>query len=348
MKPILLLIAVALVAAPCALHAQQNAAANQDASQTVPKEPVLQPNPLDVLRKFEGPANQEYRLGPGDQIDIDVPGHPELSQKLVLGPDGRITLPLAGNIDLSNKTREEAAAAIDTALSQYYNNIRATVSVEKYTSNRVLVIGAVDHPGLVQFDGQPTLLEALAKAGLPGAPRNSSNPTVTLKAAPSAMASIPERCAVYRGRNEVVWVNLRRLLREGNSMADLRLQRGDVVFVPNPQDNFVSVLGQVQHPGAVQLSPGMTLANVLTLAGGLDTQHGAAHRIEVLDPSTGKKTIYLFKDVLANKGNVAELTLKSGDVIFVPRSGFFKVTNTLNAFSPLTSLFTYSMLTYHP
>jgi polysaccharide export outer membrane protein len=348
MKLTPLLIVGALLLAPGAINAQQKTAADQSASQTMPKEPVLQPNPIDVLRQFEGPAHQEYRLGPGDQIAIDIPGHPELSQKLVLGPDGRVTLPLAGNIDLSNKTREEAAAAIDTALSQYYNNIRSTVSVEKYTSNRVLVIGAVNHPGLVQFDAQPTLLEALAKAGLPGAPHNSSNQVATLGTAPSAMASIPERCAVYRGRNAVVWVNLRKLLREGNSMADLRLRRGDVVFVPNPQDNFVSVLGEVQHPGAVQLSPGMTLANVLTLAGGLNTQLGAAHRVEVLDPATGKKTIFLFKDVLANKGNVAELTLKPGDVIFVPRSGFFKVTNTLNAFSPLTSLFTYSMLTYHP
>jgi polysaccharide export outer membrane protein len=348
MKLTRLLIISALLLAPVALPAQQNSDAAQNPSQALPKEPVLQPNPLDVLRKFEGPADQEYRLGPGDQIAIDIPGHPELSQKLVLGPDGRITLPLAGNIDLGNKTREEAAAVIDTALSQYYNNIRATVSVEKYTSNRVLVIGAVNHPGLVQFDAQPTLLEALAKAGLPGSTHNSSNQVATLGTAPSAMASIPERCAVYRGRNEVVWVNLRKLLREGNSMADLRLRRGDVVFVPNPQDNFVSVLGEVQHPGAVQLTPDMTLANVLALAGGLNTQYGAAHRIEVLDPSAGKKTILPFKDVLANKGNAAELTLKSGDVIFVPRSGFYKVTNTLNAFSPLTSLFTYSMLTYHP
>ncbi len=346
MKSILLLIAAALLLAPCALHAQQNAAPST--SQAMPKEPVLRPNPIDVLRKFEGPANQEYRLGPGDQIAINVPGHPELSQKLVLGPDGRITLPLAGNIDLNGKTREEAAAAIDAALSQYYTNISSTVSVEKYTSNNVLVIGAVDHPGLVQFDAQPTLLEALAKAGLPGAPRNSSNQVASLGSAPSAMASIPERCAVYRGHNEVVWVNLRKLLRDGNSMADLRLERGDVVFVPNPQENFVSVLGEVQHPGAVQLSPEMTLANVIALAGGLNSQTGAARRVEVLDPSTGKKTIIPFDDVLANKGNAAELTLKSGDVIFVPRSGFYKVTNTLNAFSPLTSLFTYSMLAYHP
>lgn len=316
-------------------------------AQSAAPEPVLKQNPLELLRQFEAPANQEYELGPGDEIAIDAAGRPELSAHHVLGPDGRITLPLAGDVELNNKTRKEAAAAIDAALAPYYSQVSATVSVEKYTANRVLVLGAVEHPGVVQFDGQPTLLEAITRSGLPGA-QHAAAPSQVLTLSPaSSLSAIPERCAIYRGNEQVAWVELRKLLSSGNTMADLRLRRGDVVFVPNEQQNYVSVLGEVQHPGPVQLSPDMTLASALALAGGLTEKAGLSSRIEIVQPSTGKTTYIPFRSVLSVQGNAAEIELHAGDVIFVPQTGFYKVTNAINQFNPLTSLFTLTMLAYH-
>ncbi len=70
---------------------------------------------------------------------------------------------------LSGQTRGEAARAIEAALSSYYSNLSAEVSVTKYTANRVLLLGAVSHPGMITFDGTPTLLEALSRgASRPG------------------------------------------------------------------------------------------------------------------------------------------------------------------------------------
>ena len=79
---------------------------------------------------------------------MDFVGRPDLSAKLVIGPDGRITLPLAGEVMLAGLTRSEAARAIETALSGYYPNLSAQVTVTKYTANRVLVLGAVARPGM--------------------------------------------------------------------------------------------------------------------------------------------------------------------------------------------------------
>ena len=83
------------------------------ASAQDPAEPQLKANPLETLRNFEPPANEEYRIGKGDEITVDFAGRPDLSAKLVVGPDGRITLPLAGDVMLSGQTRVEAASAID-------------------------------------------------------------------------------------------------------------------------------------------------------------------------------------------------------------------------------------------
>ena len=68
-------------------------------------EPTLKPNPLEALRNFEPAADEEYRLGKGDEITVDFAGRTDLQAKLVIGPDGRITLPLAGDIVLDGQTR---------------------------------------------------------------------------------------------------------------------------------------------------------------------------------------------------------------------------------------------------
>jgi polysaccharide export outer membrane protein len=204
-----LAIAVAPGSALLSLQAQ-DAPQTPDASQGQ-QDPKLKPNPLEVLRNFEPAEDEEYRLGKGDEIAVDFAGRPELSAKLVIGPDGRITLPLAGDIVLAGLTRSQAAAAIEAALTPYYANLAAQVAVTKYTANKVLLLGAVEKPGVITFDGTPTLLEALTRGGM-----NTS------KDKPS---QIPERCAIYRGHDQVVWVDLRALLNSGNALADLRLRR---------------------------------------------------------------------------------------------------------------------------
>jgi polysaccharide export outer membrane protein len=133
-----------------------------------PANPTLKVSPEKALLAFEPPVNEEYTLGAGDDISIDFAGRPELSvaSKQTVGPDGRITLPLAGPIHIADLTREQASKAVTDALAAYYTNLSVTVRVDKYSSNRVRVVGYVQHPGEVTFEGTPTLLDAIGKAGL--------------------------------------------------------------------------------------------------------------------------------------------------------------------------------------
>jgi polysaccharide export outer membrane protein len=285
-----------------------------------PPDPQLKANPFDTLRRFEPAADEEYRLGKGDEITVDFAGRADLAAKLVVGPDGRITLPLAGDVMLAGQTRVEAAKAIDAALSTYYTNLAAQVTVTRYTSNKVLVLGAVEKPGEVTFDGTPTLLEALSRGGL--------------ETGPNKAAQIPERCAIYRGQNEVVWVDLKALIDSGNALADLRLRRDDVVYVPNGGERFVSVLGQVQHPGAVPLTAHSTLASVLAEAGGFTEPAGNKPHIQIVDPVTGTSRIISFNDLLS-PAKALEITPRPGEIIFVPQSGLFRATYMVERLSPL-------------
>ena len=294
-----------------------------------PQAPQLQPNPLEALRNLEPPINEEYRLGRGDEITVDFAGRPDLQAKLVVGPDGRITLPLAGDILLDGLTRTEASKAIAAALSSYFDNLAVQVTVTKYTANRVLVLGAVTTPGEVTFAGTPTLLGALTRSGLsPG----QNKP-----------AEIPERCAIYRGSNQVVWVQLRELVESGNPLADLRLRREDVIYVPSLSERFVSVLGEVQHPGAVPITGSSTLASVLADAGGLTDQAGNNEHIQIVDPVTGSSRVLSFKDVL-NPAKSREVTLKPGEIVFVPKTGFARATYVLQRLNPLFQLSTLAYL----
>jgi polysaccharide biosynthesis/export protein len=295
-------------------------------------DPQLKLSPTKALQKFEPAADEEYSLGAGDEITLDFPGHPELSGKRVVGPDGRITLSLVGPVNVADKNRNEVAALVVTSLSPYYKNLTVTVNVDKYGSNRVVVIGAVQHPGVLYFDDTPTLLDVIARGGLLGNPSAGSSAT---NATAALSDGIPERCAIYRGNDQVVWVNLRELLQGGNSIADLRLRRNDIVFVPAQQQVFVSVLGSVMHAGAVPITSDSTLASVLAQSGGL--AEGASQNIQVIQPSTGRTSTIPFKSLLTLTGN-DEVKLHAGDVVYVPQSGFYKSTYVVQRISGVAAL----------
>ncbi len=298
----------------------------------------MEPSVDALLSAFEAGPENEYRLGAGDEVEIDVAGRPELTRKETVGPDGRITMPLPGEIRVEGLTRREAEAAIEASLRKYYVEPSVSIVVMRYASNRVLLLGAVQHPGEVTLDEQPTLLEALAGGGtLTAGSNNALNKTQDL----------PERCEIFRGDNRMVWVNVKRLVETGNSLANLRLERGDVVFVPSPDQRYVTVLGQVTHPGAIPVTDETTLAEVIAQAGGLTPAAGGNPKVHLFDPATRTQTAVSFNDLKrATKKQMP--ILHDGSIVFVPETGLAKIGYVLQQFGPFADLGTLVLLTYHP
>ena len=295
----------------------------------------LKKNPIEILKEYEPPLNAPYQLAPGDQIEVVVAGRPALSGKHTIGPDGLITLPVAGSVDLLQKTRDQAAKAIEQKLGDYYTDVSVSVGVDTYVGNGVTLLGAVQHTGFIQTSGPPELLDVLSKGGTLPAVANSGGP-----ATPIGANAYPEECVIYRGKDIIFKVELRQLLEENNSLGNYRLMSGDTIYVPGTH-KYVSILGQVKSPGQATLTGDSTLTDLLARAGGLLPGAGSNPTIQIIHHSDGitpgKIDLISFNDVKAPKP--IDLTLQSGDIIFVPESGFSRFGNAMEKISPLVNLF---------
>jgi polysaccharide biosynthesis/export protein len=277
--------------------------------------PSLKLNPSEALRRFQPAAEEEYTLGAGDEISVQFPGRPELATRSVIGPDGRITLPLAGTIVVANLTRAAAGEKITSTMSKYFDNIAATVEVMRYGSNHVTLLGNVNKPGTIEFSQTPTLLEVLSRGGVET----------------GRDGSLPDQCVIYRG-DQVFWVDLHELLMSGSPLADLRLRRDDLIFVPGVTKT-VTVIGQVPRPGQIPLRHDSTLTSILGEAGGITDFAGNNPNIQIVHRSKGTTQYVRLKDLLQQPDGL-DVSLHPGDVIFIPRGGVYKWGFVLQQISP--------------
>ena len=128
----------------------QVAATEKDDKKPAPQAPVV---------------NDEYRLGPGDKLRVEVYKDPQLSQSVQVRPDGKITLPLIGDLVATNQTPIELRDTITKAFKEYVTNPTVTVIVVEALASKVYVMGEVTHPGTMELHGPTTILQALAMAG---------------------------------------------------------------------------------------------------------------------------------------------------------------------------------------
>jgi polysaccharide export outer membrane protein len=290
------------------------------------------------LISFEPGATEEYAIDDGDEIHLDVSARPELTADYTLGPDGRITIPSVGSVQLSGLTRTQAAQAIETAMQPFYVNPAVTVGVVHYLSNHILLLGAVKNPGVQNFDQPPTLMEVLARGGIGEGNAEGIGPGIT------GAAGMPDRAFIYRGSQELAVVNLKSLL-AGNSFADLRLRRNDIVLVP-VENQLVSILGSVKSPGAIRFTSDSTLPMLISQAGGLSEQAGSNPLIQIVNTLNGTSTQVRFNHLLdPHHGN--DISLHPGDVIFVPSSGFAKFAYVVDKLNPLTTLVSFGVIATH-
>ncbi len=275
----------------------------------------------EVVAAFKSEVDTDYRVWDADRIQVDVLGRPELSAMHTIGPDGKITLPVAGVLYVRNMTRDEASHAITAALSHYYKDIYTTVRVDTYSSNRVIVLGRVEHPGALQFEYPPLLLEILAKAG--GLPLLRPEQGLT-------------RCAIIRG-NKILWIDIRRLV-TGDMGLNVQLMRNDTVYIPDSADTSIYVLGAVQKPGVYRLTPQMSFVDALSQSGG-PTPDANMSSLHLVRPSKQAHMEIDMEDLLHPDPNL-NMSMEEGDIIYVARSFEAKVGYVIQKINPFATLVT--------
>jgi polysaccharide export outer membrane protein len=298
------------------------ALAQQPGREFEPLNRAVNSSTIEALLQFEAEEEKDYRIGEGDEIAVSVWGRPELSGKHLVGPDGMITLPYAGALRVAGLTRKLAAESAAQAWSNYYESLAVTAEVLKYESNRIFILGRVANPGVVRFDSQPTLLEAVTRAG--------GLPIGGIGAEKAALA----RCMIFRGRDKLVWIELRSLLNGANLALNIRLQRNDTVYIPDSDDQLIYVMGEVKRPGAIRMTPGMSFLNALAQAGG-PTEDARTGKVRLVRPAANLQRDFELAQFY-RAGRDPNVALQDGDVIYVSRNGLAKIGYVLQKLSPLT------------
>jgi polysaccharide biosynthesis/export protein len=205
-----------------------------------------------------GPVPPDYRVGPGDELVLVLTGGVERAYQLMVSREGWVVIPDVGRVYINGKTLDGVRQTLFQRLSQVYSGIKGgpeatthfDVTLGDLRTNQVYVIGEVERPAAYTVSSLATAMTALYYAG--GPTRNGSFRNVI----------------VNRGGTTVATIDLYRYLVGGSSSQDVRLEQGDIVYVP-VAGTKVEVDGAVTRPAIYDLKPGEGLADLVRYAGGI-------------------------------------------------------------------------------
>jgi protein involved in polysaccharide export with SLBB domain len=243
--------------------------------------------PLDMT-----PVPPDYVLGPGDELRIRVWGQVNFQSNLRVDRSGEIFLPQVGPVHVAEIPISALNAHLRSAVGRVYHNFDLTADVGQIRSVQVYVAGAARRPGVYTVSALSSLVDALFASG---------GPTVQ-----GSMRQIQLR----RGSAVVTEFDLYGLLIHGDKSKDVKLQSGDVIFIPSagPQ---AAVTGSVRNPAIYELREHESLADLLADAGGVTSvatearvsierieDHRDRHAMEVAYDASGLATLLADGDLV--------------------------------------------------
>lgn len=317
----ILLLAALLLWAACASTSDTRPAVEALIAQGQQHEkPSLDLQVETVLTKLPTTV-EEYRLGVNDVLDVRAPGLAEFGGKpkspgaeasgYPVMQDGKVYLPYVGGMLAAGRTALEIQSNLNKRLQKLLEKPFVAVRVLRYESKKFFVLGGVNRPGAFPVDGVTTLLAGIAAAeGI----RDGGD---------------IERAYVVRGRT-LLPISLGDLLLRGDTSRNIVMQNGDLVYVPGEIRQEVYVLGEVDKPGRVAISPfrPLTLAAALAEAAGLDRINASKDEIRVFRGSWQSPKAFTITEGDLNRYG-AHIFLRSGDVVHVAPSGLATWSRTL-------------------
>jgi protein involved in polysaccharide export with SLBB domain len=222
------------------------------------------------LPLLSGPVPSDYRLGAGDQLVLILTGDVEQTYPLAVTREGFVLIPQVGQVYVANLTMDQLRQALYDRLGKVYSGVRRgadartrfDVAVANVRVNQVYVVGEVSQPGSYQISALGTVMTALYAAGGPTEKGNT------------------RQVEVRRGGKLETSVDLYDYLLHGNTQNDVRLETGDVVYVP-VYGTRVQIVGAVPRPAVYDFLPGQTLADAIRTAGGFRPD-AALRRVSIL------------------------------------------------------------------
>ena len=200
-----------------------------------------------------------YRLGPGDEVIIDIWGASQNTIRQQISPDGTINIQKIGPVNLNGLTISEANDYLKKTLNKIYNGLNNTndptsdirLTLGSIRTIQINVMGEVVQPGTYSLSSFSTVFHALYRAG-----------------GVSDIGSLRNVQLVRNGKN-IATIDVYQFIMKGNIQDDIRLQEGDVVIVP-AYDVLVKIDGKVKRPMRFEMKKDESLSTLISYAGGFD------------------------------------------------------------------------------
>lgn len=275
---------------------------------------------------------QNYRLGPGDEVIIDIWGNSEDHLRQTISPEGSIMIEQIGPIYLNGLTVSEANKHLKNTFAKKYAGVtdaetNVQMTLGQVRSIQVDIMGEVATPGTFMMSPFASVFHALYRAG-------GINDIGSLR-----------NIQVLRNGKKVAGVDIYQYLFDGKSAGNIRLQEGDVVIVP-PYEQLVNIEGNVKRPMYYEIKPGETIQNIIDYAGGF-TGDAYSEMVRLARQAGTENELYNI-----DKEEFASYRLKDGDEVTIGtildrfanrvelkgavyRPGMYAINNNLNTIGDL-------------
>ena len=272
-----------------------------------------------------------YRLGPGDEVVIDIWGASQNTIRQQISPDGTINLEQLGPVFLSGMSIERAQQYLTGELRKIYsdqsNQIRVTLGNTR--TIQINVMGEVIQPGTYALSAFSTVFHALYRAG-----------------GVSGIGSL-RNVKVSRGGQIVATVDVYQFIMQGKTRDDIRLEEGDVIIVP-AYDALVQITGNVKRPMRYEMKKGETLSTLLKYAGGFTSdaytkslrivrQNGKEYQVNTVDDTDYSVCKMHDGDVVTAEAILDRFTNKLEVRGAVYRPGIYELGGKLNTVRELVN-----------
>lgn len=240
---------------------------------------------------------QNYRLGPGDEVVIDLWGTSEDHIRQTISPEGSIMISQIGPVYLNGMSISDANKHIKNLFARKYAGMadaetEVQVTLGQIRTIQVDILGEVSTPGTFRMSPFSSVFHALYRAG-------GIRDIGTLR-----------NIQVLRNGRKIAGIDIYEYLFDGKTSGNIRLQEGDVIIVP-PYDQLVSIDGNVKRPMYYEIKPGETIEDLINYAGGF-TGEAYSGMVRLARLSGTENELYNI-----DRDEFTSYRLKDGDIITV-------------------------------
>ena len=279
---------------------------------------------LEELEREEEPA---YHMNAGDQIEIRVYDHPDLGMTTRIGPDGMVGIAFMGQVKLSGQTIAQGAETIREGLAPYVKNPVVSITILDVQSETATIAGACAKPGVYDIANSTRLADFYAMAG--------SSAERLFNGVDVDVADLEHSIFVRKG--ELLPVDFVKAISKGDVLHNIRVRKGDYVFIAQRMEASVIICGEVKNPHKRLFEAGMGLIEALTSAGWMKESHWS-HVIIIRDGLSHPKLYKVDVDgILA--GKCRNVSLRAGDVVYVPKDNLAEYNVFVNKLMPTAQIF---------